>query len=281
MAVVANVSDLLAVGAVPRALMVSLVVPGSFDADDACAIVKGCEEACENHGIAFVGGDTKEGPTPQVIGAAWGTVEKGAAFGRASAKPGDYLFLAGKLGAFAGTLALLDVNPTLGEIPSEWIDTLIDPSARVQEGRYLRESRRVAAACDLSDGLADALNIFCTGGVGITLSESKFPMHPIAIQASEKTGVPLWKFAMGVGDWAIACVVSEKDVAAFRPSAHRDLDIFEVGRFDGMGRKLICDGEGAKHELPALVNEHFRRRLEDDGAYLKSQLYEPSQKTSI
>ncbi|MGP4959074.1 AIR synthase related protein, partial [Pseudomonas helleri] len=59
LAVAANVSDLLAVGATPRALMLSLVLPGHFEIDNASAIIKGCEEACIAHGIAFVGGDIR------------------------------------------------------------------------------------------------------------------------------------------------------------------------------------------------------------------------------
>jgi thiamine-monophosphate kinase len=275
LAVVANVSDLLAVGANPHALTLSLVVPGGFDAADARAIVMGCEEACASHGIAFVGGDTKEGQTAQVIGAAWGTVAKGAEFGRATAMPGDYLFLAGQLGAFAGTLRLMDARPPADEIPREWIKTLIEPTARVHEGRYLRESRKVAAACDLSDGLADALNIFCAAGAGITLSESRLPMHQLAVQASAKCGVPLWRFAFGVGDWAIACVVRDKDAIAFRLAAESGFHLMEIGRFDDTGRKLISDGTGMKREIPSLINEQFRRRIEDNGTYLHELLHGP------
>lgn len=275
LAVAANVSDLLAVGARPHALMLSIVVPGGFDATNARAIVIGCEEACDSHGIAFIGGDTKEGQTAQVIGAAWGTVEKGAAFGRAPALPGDYLFLAGRLGAFAGTLALMDEEPSEGEIPREWVNTLTEPSARMREGRYMRESRKVAAACDLSDGLAEALNIFCAAGAGITLSESRLPMHPLAVQASAKRGVPLWRFAFGVGDWAIACVVREKNVSTFRLAGESGLEMFEIGRFDGTGHKLIRDGAGMEREIPNLINEQFRRRIEDNGSYMHDLLSAP------
>jgi thiamine-monophosphate kinase len=275
LAVAANVSDLLAVGAKPHALMLSLVVPGGFDAADASAIVMGCEEACASHGIAFIGGDTKEGQTAQVIGAALGTVEKGAAFGRAPAMPGDYLFLAGRVGAFAGTLALIDDGPFEGDIPPEWVSALVAPNARVHEGRYMRESRKVAAACDLSDGLADALNIFCAAGAGITLSESRLPMHPLAVHASAKCGVPLWRFAFGVGDWAIAFVVRDKDADAFRAAGDSRLDLFEIGRFDDTGLKLIRDGTCTDHEVPNLINEQFRRRIEDSGTYLHDLLHAP------
>ncbi len=272
LAVVANVSDLLAVGATPRALMVSVVVPGSFDVGNTREIIMGCEEACIAHNIAFVGGDTKEGSAPQVIGAAIGTVEKGAAYGRGTAMPGDYLFIAGRLGAFASAMALMGPETSTDEFPQLWIDTLVAPMARVREGRYLSQSRKVAAACDLSDGLTEAIDIFCAMGAGITLSETALPMHSLAVDASEKYGVPLWQFAFGVGDWAIACVVREVDVDAFRAGVVSDLELFEVGRFNDTGKKLIRKITGETRELPKLINEHFRQRAEDDDGYLQELL---------
>lgn len=275
LAVAANVSDLLAVGAKPRALMLSLVVPGGFMEADARAIVMGCEEACLSHGVAFVGGDTKEGDTAQVIGAAWGTVEKGAIFGRAPATPGDYLVLAGRLGAFAGTLALMDANLPASEFSQEWVSTLTFPAARVREGQYLRESRKVAAACDLSDGLAEALQIFCSTGSGIALSEARLPMHELATQASRVSKAPLWRFALGVGDWAIACVVREKDMAQFHSTAAPALELFVVGQFDDTGHQRIVDTNGVVHEIPKLINEQFRLRIEDRGSYMHDLLRAP------
>jgi thiamine-monophosphate kinase len=273
LAVVANVSDLLAVGATPRAMMLSMVLPGNFDAENAKAIVEGCEEACIACGVAFLGGDTKEGSAAQVVGAALGTVEKNAVFGRASAKPGDRLFLAGEVGGFAGTLALMNAVATESSFPSQWSSVITHPNARIREGRYLRESHKVVAACDLSDGLADALDIFCRDGVGITLDESRLPMHSHAIEASIKIETPLWRFAFGVGDWAIACVVRDEDAALFRLGASNDLVLHEVGQFDDSGARLVRDATGIKHVIPKVINEHFRNRLEDDTNYITNLLH--------
>jgi thiamine-monophosphate kinase len=272
LAVVANVSDLLAVGATPKAMMLSLVVPGCFDAENAREIVLGCQEACITHDIAFVGGDTKEGPVSQVIGAAWGTVERGTAYGRCAARPGDYLFIAGQIGAFSGAMALMDTNASSEEIPQSWVDALANPIARINEGSYMRQSRKVAGACDLSDGLTEAIRIFCADGAGITISEASLPMHSLAEDASLKTGVPLWKFALGVGDWAIACIIREEDRDSFKEEMPSGIELFEVGRFDDSGQSLIQDQTGRNQELPPLINEHFRQRAEDDASYLQELL---------
>ena len=267
LAVAANVSDLLAVGAKPRALMLSIVVPGSFNANHVREIVVGCEEACAAHQVVFLGGDTKEGPAAQVIGAALGTVKKGSTYGRAPARSGDYLFVAGRLGGFAGAVALLDAATTVDKIPQTWIDTLINPIARIAEGAYLREFCNVVAACDLSDGLTEAINIFCADGAGISISETALPMDFLAIEASTSYGVPLWQMAFGVGDWAIAFVVGEADIDVFRAGISAGLELYEIGQFDDTGHKRILDRAGVEQEVPNIINEHFRQRAEDGSRY--------------
>ncbi|MEE4149181.1 AIR synthase related protein [Pseudomonas viridiflava] len=267
LAVAANVSDLLAVGAKPRALMISIVVPGSFEVESVRDIVAGCEEACAAHNIVFLGGDTKEGASPQVIGAALGTVKKDEVFGRGRANPGDYLFVAGELGSFAGAVALLDASNSEPSVIKESTDILNNPMARIKEGAYMSNSRSVAAACDLSDGLYEAVNIFCAGGAGISLSETVLPMASLAVLASERYGVPLWQLAFGVGDWAIACVVKESDIEFFRAGISPGFLLHEVGRFNSSGRKVILDKTGVAREMPLIINEHFRQRAEDGGAY--------------
>jgi len=267
LAVAANVSDLLAVGAKPRALMLSIVVPGSFDSGDVRDIIIGCEEACAAHKIAFLGGDTKEGASPQVIGAALGTVRKEDVFGRCAANAGDYLFIAGVLGGFAGAVALLEASASSSNLPREWIDVLNNPMARINEGAYMSQSHSVLAACDLSDGLSEAINIFCAGGAGITISENALPMDSLAVLASKRYDIPLWQLAFGVGDWAIACVVKKSHLERFRAGINSEIFLHEIGRFNSSGRKQVLDRFGVLSDVPILINEHFRQRAEDGDVY--------------
>jgi len=267
LAVVANVSDLLAIGALPRAMMLSMVLPRDFSADDAQAIIEGCTEACAQHGVAFVGGDTKEGNSPQVVGAAWGTVEKRRRLGRAQAAPGDALFVAGSLGGFAAALMLIQK-----QVRSEWTERCIQvltlPSARVKEGRYLREHDAIQAACDLSDGLPEAIDIFCGVGLGITLNEAQLPLHDLVADAAANVGAPSWRFALAAGDWAVAFVVEKSAVNSFQATIESGMEVQQLGTFDASGCKQIRDLSGALHPIPPVINEQFKSRIEDEGHYL-------------
>lgn len=273
LAVAANVSDLLAVGATPKALMLSMVVPGSFNADDAKDIVLGCEESCEMHGISFVGGDTKEGPAPQVIGAAWGTIEKNTAFSRAPADNGDRLYIAGQLGAFTGSVALINSLHNNTPIPTTWGAALTLPMARIEEGRFMRESRLIAAACDLSDGLSEAIRIFSTPkALGINIKEMALPIDALALEASKKLNIPRWHFAFGVGDWAIAFVVKANNAEKFKNAIPPNLLLREIGEFNTSSAITIEDAEGNHINCPTIINEHFRRRAEDNNTMYMDEL---------
>ncbi|QDD90197.1 thiamine-phosphate kinase [Pseudomonas oryzihabitans] len=267
LAVIANISDLLAVGAKPSAFMLSIVVPGNFHADNVSAIIEGCAEACKDHQISFLGGDTKEGAAPQVVGSALGTVSKEKYFGRHTAQCGDYLFIAGTLGGFAGAVALLESNNLEEKIAISCADKLINPTARIKEGAYLRESLGVVAACDLSDGLSEAISIFCSKEVGISIQETDLPLDPLARAAAEKRKVSSWKLAFGVGDWSIACVVRSDDVSSFKAGINSELALYEIGQFNDSGHVEIIDRWGKTQKIPDLVNEHFRKRAEDGKDY--------------
>lgn len=281
LAVVANISDLLASGASPRALMLSLVVPREYDSQAVADIVAGCQESCEQHGVAFVGGDTKEGTAVQVVGAAIGTVDKSFYLGRKSASPGDHLVVAGKLGAFAGAMSLLDADVVSARQKMSLLSTLTLPTARTLEATYLTTTKLPHAACDLSDGLADAIGIFCSPGIGITIDVANLPLHENVVEAAATLGMMAHKFAFSVGDWAITYLVSGSNIDRLFRDAPPGLELFDLGCFDDSGLIQLRMENGEKQLIPATINEHFRSRLEDDAEYLSSLLSEKKEEHSI
>jgi len=269
LAVVANVSDLLAVAALPRAMMLSMVLPKDFHAKDAQEIVEGCAEACVQHGIAFIGGDTKEGDTAQVVGMALGTVEKDHRVGRAQAQAGDALFVAGSVGGFAAALTLIRQQHGRADWTARCTAVMTNPRARVKEASYLRRHDAIRAACDLSDGLAEAVNIFCGDFLGITLDEARLPLHDLVADAAASVNAEAWRFALAAGDWALAFVVEQAAIDQFEAAIDSNTEIRQLGRFDATGIKQIRDKSGMMHGLPNVINEQFKSRIEDEGRYLE------------
>lgn len=185
-AVVANISDVAAMGGEPGHALVTVAGPKSTDLD---RLYQGIAAACETYGCPVVGGDLVSSPTLVVTVAVTGWVD-GLAVRRGGARPGDGLWVTGPLGGAAAGLRLLRVGASRvppGEAVSSVVSARIAdharPRAALAEGRAARVAG-ATAMIDVSDGfgadlghLADASRVgFELEGVpvaeGATLEEA-------------------------------------------------------------------------------------------------------------
>ena len=168
-AVAANVSDVAAMGGVPRFVLVS---GGAGDGDTVLRCLRGVAEACREFGVYPLGGDTTRAEALTVDVAILGELP-GPAVLRSGARPGDALAVTGELGASAaGLLALEDGRREPGRL----VQRHLRPEPRVQAG--LAASRLGASAMmDLSDGLAaDARRLCECSGVGCRVDLDLLPV---------------------------------------------------------------------------------------------------------
>jgi thiamine-monophosphate kinase len=123
-------------------------------------LYRGIEKAAKKFEVAVVGGETSGINGPAVISiSAAGFVEKERWVGRAGGKPGDELFVTGRLG---GSLA----GRHLTFVP------------RIAESRWLTKNFRIHAMMDLSDGLgADLPRLAQASGVGFELDDAALPLN--------------------------------------------------------------------------------------------------------
>jgi thiamine-monophosphate kinase len=161
-ALAVNVSDLAAKAAVPRAYLMALSFPDAPTRAWMARFAAGLGEAQAAFGISLAGGDTDRRPGPVTISiTVLGEVPAGSMVRRATARPGDLLYVSGTLGdaalglrlhrdpALAGAWRL---DPTEAEAA---IRRYRRPEPRLGLRQALREAAR--AAMDLSDGLAKDL----------------------------------------------------------------------------------------------------------------------------
>ncbi|MEW6273731.1 MAG: thiamine-phosphate kinase [Bacillota bacterium] len=199
-ALVANISDIAAMGGWPTHALISLGVPLAAPVKVLEGIYAGFKRAADEYGVSIVGGDTVRSPARLIINVALlGAVEAGRAIYRSGARPGDLLFVTGTLGNSAAGLYLCRhpgaaVSPeTAGFLRSAHLE----PRARVSAGRVLAKTGKVTALDDISDGLASELHEIClASGVGCRIREAALPVDPRVREAAGIAGCdPL--------DWAL------------------------------------------------------------------------------
>ena len=157
-ALAVNLSDMAAMGAVPRWATLSIALPG-VDARWLGSFMRGFMRLARRHGVDLVGGDTTRGPlniSVQIIG----EVPAGRALRRDGARAGDDVWVSGTLGGAALALAAVKrrIALTRGE-RARLEDRLHAPVPRLALGRALRGIAR--SAIDVSDGLVADLGHIC------------------------------------------------------------------------------------------------------------------------
>lgn len=173
--VAVNVSDIAAMGGIPRYLYLGLGVPADLCLEDLDSFIDGFLEAAAFYGAVLSGGDTCRSPGPLLISVtAEGSIVEGELVRRSGSAVGDGIYLSGSVGDSA--LALRQLQR--GEIPVP--DLAVrhnDPTARTVLGRALAVEKLPSAMIDVSDGvLADLGHLLKASAVGALLEEEALPL---------------------------------------------------------------------------------------------------------
>ncbi|MFC5405048.1 thiamine-phosphate kinase [Cohnella soli] len=181
-ALAANVSDIAAMGGLPKHALISVCAPPAWNAMRIGRLYDGLYACANKYGVAVVGGDTTSAPEHLVISVTLvGVVEAGRAIKRSGAKPGHIVFLTGPTGlSAAGLHGLLMQSrgaPNVGTLPARLVQAHRRPAPSVKAGRLLLETSWGESLNDVSDGLAsEAWEIAEASGAKLVLRESALPI---------------------------------------------------------------------------------------------------------
>jgi thiamine-monophosphate kinase len=257
-----NLSDLAAMGAQPRALLLSLVLPDSLTIDELDALVDGFLAAAAPHKAALVGGNITRSTGPLVVDVtAIGSVRRRNVLRRAGARPGDSVYVTGRVGCAEAGLELLQKGGGIPDALQHAAAAYLRPEPRVRAGVLLARNRCASSCMDLSDGLADAVRqVAEASGVGMVIDGRAVPLDAAVRTWQEEQGrEALERALVGGDDYELLFTVRPSKARRFRGVLRvmgTDLPITRIGMVTKDRQLRIEDGSGGR-ELPQGY-EHFR-----------------------
>jgi thiamine-monophosphate kinase len=267
-ALAVNLSDIAAMGGVPRYALVALALPESARVEEVEAFYAGIQEAAAPYGVSIVGGDTSSSPGGWMINVTVLGEHAGAPKLRSSARPGDAVAVTGSLGRAAAGLRALEAGlercraAGLSDAAREAVTRAhLRPTPRVVEGRWLGDAPAVHAMQDCSDGLSTDLAHICReSGVGARVLLERLPVAPPAAETARALGgmALLWA-AAGGEDYELLITCEPAAAAALAAGLHQatGTPLTVIGEIEG-GRSgvVFVDARGEPAAVPAGF-EHF------------------------
>lgn len=197
----ASISDIAAMGGIPRHALVSLVLPPATEVEWVRGLYRGMKECGEPFGVTIVGGDVCRGFSCVLSLALTGEVEPSLAMRRDQAVPGDIVLISGTLGGSRAGLMVHTGQLTLPEpLAASALARHLRPPVRVELGRMLCESG-CRCANDISDGIASELaEIAAASSVKVVVNVDSLPVHEAAEAGARAVATSTAEYVLTSGE---------------------------------------------------------------------------------
>lgn len=245
----ACLSDVVAMGAKPVALLVALALPKNTPVEAVRKLYKGIDLVCSELDCEVVGGDLIAFDKPVLTLTALGKTSTPLL--RAAAKPKDFLCITGFAGlAETGRLLLTQRKTAMRHQPA--IIRHLCPVPRIKVMMRLRQ--RINALIDTSDGIAtDARHIAEMSRVRIVIQPELIPIHPVTRALTRKLGIDTILFSLTAGeDYELLFTTKTKP-----PSRINNTPITIIGRVE-TGTGVYLEQKGTLTPLPLHGYDHFQ-----------------------
>jgi thiamine-monophosphate kinase len=223
--VVANLSDVCAMNAIPHQITVSIALSNRFSLEAIEMLYSGIYKACEFYGVDLVGGDTTSSKSGLVISVtAIGYADEKKITTRSGARVSELLVVTGDLGgAFMGLQVLerekkvfLETKGVQPELTGYdyVLERQLKPEAR-KDMVELLEALEVqpTSMIDISDGLAsEILHLAEHSDVGFDVYEEKIPISPRTAEAADEFNLIRTTCALNGGeDYELLFTIKQSD----------------------------------------------------------------------
>jgi thiamine-monophosphate kinase len=271
-AAMANLSDLAAMGATPRYLLISLAIPKTLKPSHIFNIYSGLMNACRRDRVILIGGDTSASKTGLFLNITLiGTTPTQQALFRHGAHVGDLIYVTGTLGdSLAGLRLLMPLHRAhrsrknrISLSPSHQrflIDRHFHPTARVAEGGWLNQEQLASAAIDVSDGLSGDLRHLCEASrVGAEIEIEKLPISAACQAYGQAADCSPVQLALSGGeDYELLFTAAPGSQSTIEQQARaRGYRVTCLGTIRPKRFGIQTSSGGRRQPLPVTSYEHF------------------------
>jgi thiamine-monophosphate kinase len=266
--VIANLSDIYAMNAVPTQITLSIGISNRFSLESLDEFYEGVYTACEKYGVDLIGGDTTSSLKGFIISVtAIGEVAPDKFVKRSTAQKDDLLCVSGFLGsAYVGLLFLEREKKIFMESPGVQPDLegeafvigkLLKPEARKDIVEFFEtQGIMPTSMIDISDGLSsEILHICRQSNLGCVLYEEKIPVAEEMKKAAFKFEIDPTACALSGGeDYELLFTIPQSDYDKL--VLHEGISVVGYMTDPDQGARIITKG-GGKHPITAQGWNHL------------------------
>ena len=260
--VIVNLSDVYAMNAHPKQILVSIALSNRFKLEAIEELYSGMLAACKKYKVDLVGGDTTSSLSGLVISiTAIGGVKKEDITYRNGAKETNLLCVSGDLGgAYMGLQILEREKSVFKENPKlqpdlEGKDYLLERQLKPEARKDIIETLhslgiKPTAMIDVSDGLSSEILHLCSqSDVGVELYEEKIPIDSLTYETAREFNLdPTLCSLSGGEDYELLFTV---DINVYE-KLKNSMDITIIGHITDKAKGCnMISKSGTVHELKA------------------------------
>ncbi|GMT48498.1 MAG: thiamine-monophosphate kinase [bacterium] len=259
-ALAVNLSDLAAMGGIPKYFFISIAVPKTISHNDLTFFYDGIKDISNEFNVTLLGGDTTASKKHFFISiTVVGMGRNDKILLRTGAKAGDKIYVTGTLGDSAAGLFLLRNQAVKQRNDNPMIQKHLRPIPRIHEMTFFNAHYKIHSAIDLSDGLSGDLgHILSESDLGAHLLWENLPLSADLLRWEDKHQVE--GFVLHGGEDYEVLFTSPEDINTEDLLRKHKIMLGKIGEItDSKGLQLTKDGS----QIPILPSsfDHFKDNM--------------------
>lgn len=257
-AVSVAISDIAAMGGVPKFVLSTIGIDKNSDDNFFKEIMNGIKISCNEYSVDLVGGNLSGSEIIFVDITAIGKINPENIVKREGAKPGDTIYVTGNLGDSSLGLSLLG-SSIESEERNKLVRRHLEPCPRLKMGALLAEKKSVNSMIDVSDGLyLDLSRITEDFGVGAEIMLEQIPLSKEFCTFYKEVCEDKYKLAISGGeDYELLFTSDSKNKTIEEISHETGVKITNIGIITDCPHIKFIDETGTEKKYSAKGFKHF------------------------